>query len=115
MTILTLFGLCAVTAGVLFYALENFSPWFIFAFAIANAMAGIYAFLQGAWPYALVEVVWTLVGLWRWAVKRGAPRRLMALREVNDERYARGEIKREQYLRIKQIIAREMMNGRHSA
>jgi uncharacterized membrane protein len=92
MSILSLFGLCAVTAAVLFYTLENFSSWFILAFAVANAMAGIYAFFQGAWPYALVEVVWTFVGLWRWASNR--PGRLMELRTRNDERYVRNVIKR---------------------
>jgi uncharacterized membrane protein len=90
MSILSLFGLCAVTAAVLFYALENFSPWFILALAIANALAGIYALLQGAWPYALVEVVWTLVGLWRWASKRRA--RLIEPTPADNEHYARNAI-----------------------
>ncbi len=108
MSILSLFGLCAVTAAVLFYALENFSPWFILALAIANAMAGLYAFLQGAWPYALVEIVWTLVGLWRWTPKRRG--RLIELRATNDQRYARGAIKRDEYLRAKTAIAKQLMN-----
>jgi uncharacterized membrane protein len=108
MSILSLFGLCAVSAAVLFYALENFSPWFILALAIANAMAGIYAFLQGAWPYSLVEIVWTLVGLWRWAPKRRW--RLIELRATNDERYARGAIERDEYLRTKKAIAKRLMN-----
>ncbi len=45
--VLTLFGLLAVSAMLLFYALEDRSPWFIFAFAIACASASIYGFLQG--------------------------------------------------------------------
>jgi uncharacterized membrane protein len=105
MSILSLFGLCAVTSAVLFYALESFSPWFILALAIANAMAGIYAFLQGAWPYGLVEIVWTIVGLSRWAPKRRG--RLIKLRATNDVRYARGEISRDEYLqRTSNILKR---------
>ena len=43
----TLFGLIAVTAMLVFYALEDHSPWFILAFAIACALGLIYGFLQG--------------------------------------------------------------------
>ena len=63
---LTLFGLFAVTAMLLFYALENRSTWFIPAFALACAMGSAYGFLQGAWPFGLVEAVWSLVALHRW-------------------------------------------------
>jgi hypothetical protein len=63
---LTLFGLAAVTAMLVFYALEDRSPWFILAFAAACALASLYGFLQGAWPFGLVEAVWTGVALHRW-------------------------------------------------
>lgn len=63
---LTLFGLVAVTAMVVFYALEHRSPWFIVAFAGGCALASVYGFLQGAWPFGLVEAVWTLVAVRRW-------------------------------------------------
>jgi hypothetical protein len=43
---LTLFGLFAVTAMLLFYAFEDRSPWFILAFAVACGTASIYGFLQ---------------------------------------------------------------------
>ena len=62
---LTLFGLGAVTAMLLLYALEDRSPWFILAFAAACALGSIYGFLQGAWPFGLVEAVWTLIALGR--------------------------------------------------
>lgn len=48
------------------YALEDRSPWFILAFAGACALGSIYGFLQGAWPFGLVEAVWFLVALDRW-------------------------------------------------
>ncbi|HVB38292.1 MAG TPA: hypothetical protein VND92_07125 [Vicinamibacterales bacterium] len=63
---LTLFGLCAVTAMLVTYALEARSPWFILAFAGACVMGSAYGFLQGAWPFGLVEAVWALVAVRRW-------------------------------------------------
>jgi hypothetical protein len=50
---LTLFGLLAVTMMLVFYALEDRSPWFILAFAGACALGSIYGFLQGAWPFGV--------------------------------------------------------------
>jgi hypothetical protein len=63
---LTLFGLFAVTAMLVFYALEDRSPWFILAFAGACALGSAYGFLQGAWPFGVVEAVWTGVAVRRW-------------------------------------------------
>jgi hypothetical protein len=67
---LTAFGLFAVTAMLIFYALEKRSPWFVFAFAVACALASIYGFLQGAWPFGAVEAVWSVVALRRWWLAR---------------------------------------------
>lgn len=58
---LTLFGLVAVTAMLVFYALERRSHWFILAFAGSCVLASTYGFLQGAWPFGLVEAVWSAV------------------------------------------------------
>jgi hypothetical protein len=66
---LTLFGLFAVTAMLIFYALEERSPLIILAFACSCAMASAYGFLQGAWPFGIVEGVWTLVAIKRWRDK----------------------------------------------
>ena len=63
---LTAFGLFAVTAMLVCYALEARSPWFILAFAGSCALGSAYGFLQGAWPFGLVEAVWSLVALRRW-------------------------------------------------
>jgi len=63
---LTLFGLLAVTAMLVFYALEHRSRWFILAFAGACALGSIYGFAQGAWPFGLVEAIWALVAGRRW-------------------------------------------------
>jgi hypothetical protein len=66
MDVLSLFGLFAVTAMLVTYALEQRSHWFILAFAAACALGSIYGLLQGAWPFGLVEAVWALVALRRW-------------------------------------------------
>jgi uncharacterized RDD family membrane protein YckC len=70
--ILTLFGLVAVVAMLVFYALEARSLWFILAFSGACVLASIYGFLQGAWPFGLVEAFWSLVALQRWRVAHKA-------------------------------------------
>ena len=63
---LDLFGLFSVTAGVIFYALEPRGRWTILAFAGACALGSVYGFLQGAWPFGLVEIIWTVVAVRRW-------------------------------------------------
>jgi hypothetical protein len=63
---LTLFGLVAVTAMLVTYALEDRSRWFVLAFAGSCALGSVYGFLQGAWPFGLVEAIWSLVALRRW-------------------------------------------------
>ncbi len=66
MNTLTLFGLFAVTAMLITYALENRSNWFILAFALACVMGSVYGFLQGAWPFGAVEAIWAVVAVRRW-------------------------------------------------
>jgi hypothetical protein len=69
---LTIFGLFAVTAMMACYALEARSRWFILAFAGSCVLGSIYGFLQGAWPFGLVEGVWSIVAARRWwSARRG--------------------------------------------
>lgn len=63
---LAFFGLLAVIAMLVCYALEDRSRWFILAFAVACGMGSVYGFLQGAWPFGLVEAIWSLVAVRRW-------------------------------------------------
>ena len=39
---------------------------YILAFAGACALGSVYGFLQGAWPFGLIEAIWAGVALWRW-------------------------------------------------
>jgi hypothetical protein len=63
---LTLFGLVSVVGCLVCYALESRSNWWTLGFAVTCAMASVYGFLQGAWPFGLVEIAWTVVALHRW-------------------------------------------------
>jgi hypothetical protein len=63
---LTAFGLFAVTVMVVCYALEKRSRWFILAFAGSCILASAYGFLQGAWPFGVVESIWSVIAAWRW-------------------------------------------------
>jgi hypothetical protein len=66
MNSLSAFGLLAVTAMLVCYALEDRGPAFILAFAAACVLASVYGFMQGAWPFGLVEGVWAMVAVNRW-------------------------------------------------
>lgn len=70
MDLLTAFGAVAVTAMLFSYALEDRSPAFVLAFALSCVAASAYGFLQGAWPFGVVELVWSGVALRRWSRRR---------------------------------------------
>ncbi len=70
MDLLTLFGLFAVTAMLVCYALEDRHASFILGFAAACGLGSVYGFLQGAWPFGLVEGIWSLVAIRRWWLKQ---------------------------------------------
>lgn len=67
---LSLFGLFAVSLMLAFYAIEDLSHWCVFGFAIACALASLYGFLQGAWPFGAVEGIWAFIALKRWQKRR---------------------------------------------
>jgi hypothetical protein len=53
-----------------FYALEERSPAYILAFAGGCAASAVYGFLQGAWPFGVIEIAWTAIALHRWNRRR---------------------------------------------
>jgi len=69
MDALTLFGLLAVSLMLITYALEARSHWYVLGFAGACVLASAYGFLQGAWPFGLVEAIWAVVALYRWRAR----------------------------------------------
>jgi len=67
---LTVFGVASVGAMLLFYALEARSPWAILAFAFACWSSAVYGWLAGVWPFAVIEGIWGVVALRRFARRR---------------------------------------------
>ena len=63
---LTLFGVAALSFMMLMYALEARGRRFILAFAIGCALSSAYGFLSMAWPFGVVEAVWTVIALRRY-------------------------------------------------
>ena len=72
---LTLFGVVAVSTMLLFYALEPRDAAFVLAFAAASLASSVYGFLVGAWPFGVVEVVWSAVALRHWWLRQYRPPR----------------------------------------
>jgi hypothetical protein len=64
---LTFFGLFAVSAQLVCYAFEARSHWFLLGFAATCLLGSLYGFLEGAWPFGVVEVIWAGVALVRWS------------------------------------------------
>jgi hypothetical protein len=70
--LLTAYGAIAVCAMLVCYALEARAAVFVLAFAAACAASSLYGFLQGAWPFGVVEAIWCVVALRRWWRRRAA-------------------------------------------
>ena len=74
MNAVTLFGVLAVSFMMVMYALEQRRPIFILAFALGCVLSSAYGFLSGAWPFGVVELIWSGVALRRYlARRRGSP------------------------------------------
>jgi hypothetical protein len=71
---LTVFGVVALTFMMVMYALERRHRGFVAAFAVGCLLSSGYGFLSGAWPFGVVELVWTGVALRRfWGVGAKQP------------------------------------------
>ncbi len=67
---LTIFGASVLTFMMLMYALESRHRGFILAFAVGCALSSVYGFLSGAWPFGVVEAIWSLIALRRYFVRQ---------------------------------------------
>jgi hypothetical protein len=65
-TAITAYGACAVTFMMLMYSFERRDRVFILLFAVGCLLSSTYGFLAGAWPFGVVEVVWSGVALRRY-------------------------------------------------
>ena len=65
---ITAYGIASLTFMMAMYALEPRGPRFTIAFAFGCALSSSYGFLSGAWPFGVVEGMWTAVAVRRYVV-----------------------------------------------
>ena len=66
MSATTIYGVCALTFMMAMYALEHRRRAFIAAFALGCVLSSAYGFLSGAWPFGIVEAIWSVIALRRY-------------------------------------------------
>jgi hypothetical protein len=70
---LTVFGVAALSFMMVMWVLERRAPVFVLAFALGCALSSAYGFLSGAWPFGVVEALWTVVATQRYWRSQHAP------------------------------------------
>jgi hypothetical protein len=63
---LTVYGVTVLTFMMVMYSLEGRDRRFVVAFALGCALSSSYGFLAGAWPFGVVEAIWSVVALRRY-------------------------------------------------
>jgi hypothetical protein len=64
--IVTIYGVVVVTFMVVMYALESRGRLFILLFSLGCVLSSVYGFASGAWPFGVVEILWSFVAIRRW-------------------------------------------------
>jgi hypothetical protein len=62
----TVYGVVAVSFMMTMYALESRGRVFVLLFAFGCLLSSSYGFLSGAWPFGVVEAVWSVIAVRRW-------------------------------------------------
>lgn len=70
---LTVFGIASLTFMMVMYALERRARFFVLGFAAGCALSSGYGFLSGAWPFGVVEAIWTVVAVRRFVLADAEP------------------------------------------
>lgn len=73
MSVVTIFGICALTFMMIMYSLEKRHRGFVLGFALGCALSAVYGFAVGAWPFGVVETVWCGIALRRFLVAGRTP------------------------------------------
>ncbi|HWF58435.1 MAG TPA: hypothetical protein VG520_08790 [Candidatus Dormibacteraeota bacterium] len=68
----TVYGVIALTFMMVMYSLERKGPLFILAFSLGCVLSSIYGFLSGAWPFGVIEAVWSTIALRRFTRTHGS-------------------------------------------
>jgi glucose dehydrogenase len=69
----TIYGVCAVTFMMTMYALERRRRAFVLAFACGCVLSSVYGFWSGAWPFGVVELVWSGIAVRRYLTAPAEP------------------------------------------
>jgi hypothetical protein len=64
---LTVYGVVVLTFMMVMYALEGRGRWFVLAFAVGCALSSSYGFASGAWPFGVIEAIWSLIAVRRFS------------------------------------------------
>lgn len=72
-TAITVYGVVAVTFMMAMYALERRHAAFVLAFAAGCLASSAYGFLSGAWPFGVVEAIWSVIAVRRYLQARHVP------------------------------------------
>ena len=62
----TIYGVCALTFMMGMYTLEHRGRNFVLAFAVGCVLSSVYGFWSGAWPFGVVELIWSGIALRRY-------------------------------------------------
>ena len=62
----TIYGVCAVSFMMVMYAMESRGRRYVLGFALGCVLSSAYEFLSGAWPFGVVELIWSGVALRRY-------------------------------------------------
>ena len=65
MNFITLYGVVALTFMMAMYVLEPRGRRFVLLFALGCALSSAYGFASGAWPFGVVELIWSLIAVRR--------------------------------------------------
>lgn len=70
MSAITVYGVVVLVFMMAMYALEGRHRRYVVLFALGCALSSSYGFASGAWPFGVVEGVWSLIALRRYLTLR---------------------------------------------
>lgn len=71
--VVTIYGVCVISFMMIMYALEHRHRGYILGFACGCVLSSVYGFLSGAWPFGVVELVWSGIALRRYLATAAEP------------------------------------------